>query len=765
MGLSISRTKKQALRASRASQWLLGLGALAMVVIGLGLLVLMTQATGNRDSYNQNYEWLVLVNAVVAGGLLVTILWGAVKLLLRLKRGQFGSRLLVKLAGIFALVGVIPGVLIYVVSYQFVSRSIESWFDVKVEAALVAGLNLGRATLDTLSTDLSKQALGAATQLSDVADVSAGIALEKLREQMGVSDAVLWTVSGRMVASAGQSRFQIRPERPPLQQLKDARQKGSIEWVEGFDEAIPGGDKGRIKVLVLLPQSGLAIDEDKRLLQVTQDLPPTLVNNALEVQSAYREYQERALAREGLRRMYIGTLTLSLFMAVLGAILLAVVLGNQLARPLLLLALGMRQVASGDLTPKMALQGKDELGGLTRSFADMTQQLLDARTNVQRSLVQLDTARGNLQTILDNLTAGVMVLDAQGVIQSANPGATRILRVPVAAHQGSPLPSLPGLGSFAQGVSEQFAMLRLDSDAHELDHWQKSFEIHATGQGLTETSVTLLARGAVLPDGMRLLVFDDISEIVSAERAQAWGEVARRLAHEIKNPLTPIQLSAERLQRKLKGKLDDLDDAVLNKSVKTIVDQVDAMKRLVNEFRDYARLPSADLKPVQLNALISDLMVLYTNEPSDQVPRAPVITALDTTCPPILGDEQQLRQVIHNLLQNAQDACEVKGVLPQGALVSLRTEWNVSRSRVRLTVTDTGPGFEPNILKRAFEPYVTTKAKGTGLGLAVVKKIADEHAAKIELANVIQDGEIKGAQVSLSFALESKVGGTHLPTP
>ena len=764
MGLSIRRTEKQALRASRASQWLLGLGAVAMVVIGLGLLVLMTQATGNRESYNQNYEWLVLVNAVVAGGLLITILWGAVKLLLRLKRGQFGSRLLVKLAGIFALVGVIPGVLIYVVSYQFVSRSIESWFDVKVEAALVAGLNLGRATLDTLSTDLSKQARAAATQLSDVSEVSAGIALEKIREQMGVSDAVLWTVGGRMVASAGQSRFQIRPERPPLQQLKDARQKGSIEWVEGFDEATPGGDKGRIKVLVLLPQSGLAIDEDKRLLQVTQDLPPTLVNNALEVQSAYREYQERALAREGLRRMYIGTLTLSLFMAVLGAILLAVVLGNQLARPLLLLALGMRQVASGDLTPKMALQGKDELGGLTRSFADMTQQLLDARTNVQRSLVQLDTARGNLQTILDNLTAGVMVLDVQGVIQSANPGATRILRVPVAAHQGLPLPNLPGLESFAQGVSEQFAMLRLDTDAHELDHWQKSFEIHATGQGLTETAVTLLARGAVLPDGMRLLVFDDISEIVSAERAQAWGEVARRLAHEIKNPLTPIQLSAERLQRKLKGKLDDLDDAVLHKSVKTIVDQVDAMKRLVNEFRDYARLPSADLKPVQLNALISDLMVLYTNEPSDQVPRAPVITVLDPTCPRILGDEQQLRQVIHNLLQNAQDACEVKGVVQQGALVSLRTEWNVSRSRVRLTVTDTGPGFEPNILKRAFEPYVTTKAKGTGLGLAVVKKIADEHAAKIELANVIQDGEIKGAQVSLSFALESKVGGTNQPT-
>jgi nitrogen fixation/metabolism regulation signal transduction histidine kinase len=763
MGLSNRRTDKQMLQASRTSRWLVGLGALTMVVIGLGLLVLMTQATGNRERYNQNYEWLTLINAVVAGGLLLTIFWGAVRLLLRLRRGQFGSRLLVKLAGIFALVGVIPGVLIYVVSYQFVSRSIESWFDVKVEAALVAGLNLGRATLDTLSTDLAKQSRVAASQLGDVPDVSAGVALEKIREQLGVSDVVLWTTSGRMIASAGQSRFQIRPERPPSQQLKEARQKGRVEWVEGFDEVVPGSEKGRIKALVLLPQSGLAFDEDRRLLQVTQDLPATLVNNALEVQSAYREYQERALAREGLRRMYIGTLTLSLFLAVLGAILLAVVLGNQLARPLLLLAHGMRQVASGDLTPKLALQGNDELGGLTRSFADMTQQLSDARSNVQRSLVQLDTARGNLQTILDNLTAGVMVFDSLGVIQSANPGATRILRVPVAAHQGLSLHSLPTLEGFAQGVVDQFAMLRAESGTHELDHWQKSFEIHTTGQGLSETAVTLLARGAVLPDGMRLLVFDDISEIVSAERAQAWGEVARRLAHEIKNPLTPIQLSAERLQRKLIGKLDAQDDAVLAKSVKTIVDQVDAMKRLVNEFRDYARLPSADLKPVQLNTLIADLMVLYANEPADQIHRATVVTELDPSCPPIWGDEQQLRQVIHNLLQNAQDACESQSESAQDPHVGVRTEWNASRNRVRLIVTDTGPGFEANILKRAFEPYVTTKAKGTGLGLAVVKKIADEHGAKIELSNVVQEGEIKGAQVSLSFALETSKGKLNPP--
>ena len=661
-------------RPSRTGQWLILVGAVSLAAIGIGLLVLMTQATGNRESYNQNYEWLVIINTVVASGLLITILWGMVRLLRSMYKGQFGSRLLVKLAGIFALVGVIPGLLIYVVSYQFVSRSIESWFDVKVEAALVAGLNLGRATLDTLSEDLNKQGKAAAANWAEASELNPALAAEKIRTQLGAIDVAIWTQGGQMVANAGPSRFQLSADRPAPQQLREARQNGSMSWVEGLDEANPGGDKGRIKVLVLFPQWSLALDEERRLLMVTQDLPPTLVNNALEVQAAYREYQERALARDGLRRMYIGTLTLSLFLAVLGAILLAVLLGKQLARPLLLLAHGMRQVADGDLRPKMALQGKDELGGLTRSFAEMTQQLADARVSGERSLSHLDQARGKLQTILDNLTAGVMVLDAQGTIESTNPGATRILRVPVSAHEGKGLQGLPGLQAFAHEVDAQFKALHAGTDVHELDHWQKSFDIHAAGQGLSQTSVTLLARGAVLPDGKRLLVFDDISEIVSAERAQAWGEVARRLAHEIKNPLTPIQLSAERLQRRLIGKLEAQDDAVLTKSVKTIVDQVDAMKRLVNEFRDYARLPSAELKPLQLNTLISDVLALYASEPHDNETRAQIHTELDAACPAILGDEQQLRQVIHNLLQNAQHACETRGHGLPTACVKVRTQ-------------------------------------------------------------------------------------------
>ncbi len=371
---------------------------------------------------------------------------------------------------------------------------------------------------------------------------------------------------------------------------------------------------------------------------------------------------------------------------------------------------------------------------------------------------QVDTARANLQTILDNLTAGVVVLDDAGRIVAANPGATRILRVSLETHRGQPLAQVPGLETFGAAVQTQFDGFHAERLQHALDHWQHSFELNPAQPGApghAAHTITLVARGADMPadasgQSARLLVLDDISEIVSAQRAQAWGEVARRLAHEIKNPLTPIQLSAERLEMKLGPKVDEPERAVLVKSVRTIVDQVDAMKRLVNEFRDYARLPAAELTPIDLNALVGDVLQLYAGETAASgAEPASLQVQLDSACPRIMGDAMQLRQVIHNLLQNAQDATESRALRE----VTIRTQWNEASRRVRLIVQDTGSGFPDHILKRAFEPYVTTKAKGTGLGLAVVKKIADEHGARIDLKNRVQDDQILGAQVSLSFAV------------
>ncbi len=746
------------LKSSRAFRWAVGVAVAVIAAIGIVLMFLLTQATNNRELYERNYERLFIINVVVAAVLLLVILWVALRLFTRLRRGKFGSRLLVKLAAIFALVGFLPGMLIYVVSYQFVSRSIESWFDVKVEGALDAGLSLGRATLDTLANDLASKTRAAAVQLADTPDASAPLALDRLREQLPANDVLLWSGTGQLIASAGQSRFQLNPERPSAQQLRNLRAQRSLSIIEGLDEpGLAGTHNARIKAMAVVSYPSLGLLAEPRVLQVTQTLPPTLVANAIAVQEANREYQERALAREGLRRMYIGTLTLSLFLAVFGAVLLAIILGNQLARPLLVLAAGVREVAAGDLSPKPALQGKDELGGLTRSFAQMTQQLADARSAVDKSMGQVNAARANLQTILDNLTAGVIVLDERGTIQSSNPGATRILRAPLAAYEASELASVPGIEDFGKAVQKQFDEYMTERKQHGLDHWQQSFDLNAAQPGSPNNTITIVARGAEMPadqpgKAARLLVFDDISEIVSAQRAQAWGEVARRLAHEIKNPLTPIQLSAERLEMKLTGKVAEAEQAILTKSVRTIVDQVDAMKRLVNEFRDYARLPSADLKPVDLNTLVGEVLQLYAREGMDHPGAArhvPIVTELDTHCPHILGDAQQLRQVIHNLLQNAQDATE-GSALPK---VVVKTQWNETSRRARLIVQDSGTGFPEHILKRAFEPYVTTKTRGTGLGLAVVKKIADEHGARVDLKNRVEDGVIQGAQVSLSFAV------------
>ena len=744
------------------NKWTLSVGLALAVAVGLVLLFLLTQATGNSDLYERYYGALVGLNIAAASALGLVVVWLLAKLWLRWRQGKFGSQLLVKLVMIFGLVGLIPGALIYVVSYQFVTRSIESWFDVRVEGALNAGLNLGRNTLDMLGSDLGARTAAAANELSSQRVDVYTLQLERLREQLRATDVAVLSGAGQVLASAGEVQFSLglNSARPSNSKLQAAKQSGVTTWIDGLDDGADttgnnaqAGNKAFIRAIAPLSPNALALQEDLRFLQVSVPLSPTLVADALAVQQANREYQERALARDGLRSMYIGTLTLALFLTVFGAVLVAALLGNQLAKPLLMLAAGVRDVAKGDLTPKLIMSTRDELGGLTRSFAEMTQQLADARAAVQLSVAQLDAARASLQTILDNLTAGVMVLDQQGHIQSINPSAQRILGDELAQQVGQPLAAVQGLQDWAGDVGQQFQRLSADQASAdqttlEQTHWQHSYELQANAHGLQHDTITLLARGALLPGLGQLLVFDDISDLVSAQRAKAWADVARRLAHEIKNPLTPIQLSAERLSMKLDGKLAPAEQALVAKSVTTIVAQVEAMKRLVNEFRDYARLPAAVLQPLDINSTVRDILSLY------ETALVPVQFDPQQLLPLIEADEQQLRQVIHNLVQNAQDASLANQNARQ-PLVLLRTRLNDQGDRLRLQVLDTGTGFTDAILKRAFEPYVTTKIKGTGLGLAVVKKIADEHNAQVHLKNRLEsvNGQdtVAGGQVSVSF--------------
>jgi nitrogen fixation/metabolism regulation signal transduction histidine kinase len=747
---------------TRPSRWAWIISTVAALGAGLVLAFLLSIATNNPALYERHYVWLFWVNVGLASTLMLVIVAAAVRLLLRVSRGRFGSRLLLKLAAIFALVGVVPGVLIYTVSYQFVSRSIESWFDVKVEGALEAGLNLGRGTIDAIVGDVATKTRLAAERVGEGGPAEP-LALERLREQLSAEEIAVIGSAGQTLLTTGSSRAGLLPDRIPAQMLRQARTQRVISQAEGLDEdAAAAGSAARVRAVAVIPSSNFTLGEQERYLVVVQSIAPALASNALAVTNAYREYQQRALARSGLRKMYIGTLTLALVLAVFGAVLLAIALSNQLAQPLLLLAEGVAQVARGDFSSKAVFASRDELGGLTRSFAEMTQQLSEARELVHRSVSQVEGARANLQTILDNLTAGVIVFDRNGAINTVNPGATRILRLPLSAYRGRRLDEVSGLETFAQAVWNRFQLHATSPEAGERDHWQDSFELRTGGPGRESHSITLLVRGAAMPQGARLMVFDDITELVSAQRIEAWSEVARRLAHEIKNPLTPIQLSAERLQLKLAAKLEGTDRGMLERSVGTIVNQVQAMKTLVNEFRDYARLPASELSPLDLNALVGEVLGLYGAAQES----GRLSAALAPGLPAIVGDATQLRQVIHNLVQNGLDAVADK---PDGRVLvctEVARNDNGDIRAVRLIVVDNGPGFSDKVLKRAFEPYVTTKSKGTGLGLAVVKKIADEHGARVRIANL---GEAagspgapatpRGAQVSLSFSKLASTAG------
>ncbi|MEY3390343.1 MAG: hypothetical protein RL350_604 [Pseudomonadota bacterium] len=725
-------------------------------LIALILLLLLSTATSNTDFFDQYFIWLYAANIVVGILLLLTIIILVVVISIRWRKGRFGTRLIAKLAMIFALVGVVPGVILYSVSWQFVSKSIETWFDVKVESALNSGLELGRVTLRIAQEEILAEGKFIAEQVIQVppgtSSEQVGSMIVKIRNQFGIQEVSLFNMQRILILSTESRPKQFFPA-PSAEVVEDAFKKNGITFLDEIELA-KGQPGYRVRAIVpIVRQKAVPTKtgstryvDDKYFLQLVRFIPEPLAKNIYAVESAYSEYQEKALGRVGLRKMYIGTLTLTLFFALFVAVTLALLLGRQLAQPLLMLLRGTQAVAQGDLSPKPELDTGDELGMLTRQFNVMTKQLSDARDSLQES-------KSFLETVLGNLTAGVCIFDNNFNLASSNPGAAKILGRDLLAITGKPLTTIPELIEFDSAVREGFATQNLITSAktgevNKLEPvWQKQIQINPVNEYENDLGSTLFVRGTQLSTSLKMIVFDDISDVIAAQRSIAWSEVARRLAHEIKNPLTPIQLSAERLQQKLVGKLSPDQDEMLERSTNTIIGQVQAMKQMVNEFRDFAKTPSPTLGSLDLNILIQEVMGLYEG--------SNIEVRLDSRCPRVMGDPTQLRQVIHNLLQNAQDASLESHHAKQ--LIEISTELveihdaDQNRAAVRMTISDSGPGFQAKILARAFEPYITTKAKGTGLGLAVVKKIIDDHGAKIEIRNRKQGDELLGAQVSILF--------------
>jgi nitrogen fixation/metabolism regulation signal transduction histidine kinase len=706
------------LPGKRGLRWLL----LASASLSAIAVFLLATATANTGLFARGYDTLLVVNGVLVGLLMLVVGWQLWQLWRKRKAGVFGSKLAVRLVLLFALVAGLPGALVYAVSVQFIGRSIESWFDVRIDRALESGLNLADSSLKYLLNDTTNKATQIAVALSDnPANLPA--AFNRAAEQLGIFEATLFTPAGGVIAVAGTGGSRAAPEPPPAEALRLARMQQPYKKIEETGE-------GGLVLRVVVPVNTDDTANPLKLLQVIEPAPKSLGQEAERVRSGVRDYRELTLLRQGLKRLYQLTLTLTLLLALTTALGLAVVLSERFAAPLGLLAEGTRAVAQGDFTRRQPVVSRDELGVLTESFNTMTAQLAEAQSRAEDSRRATETTRAYLESILGNLSSGVLAFDDRHRLRIANPSAAVILQQPLAELIGMQLADwgkrLPELASFAELVAEGF---RGGRDGQ----WQKEAQV-----GVANLSRTLLMRGTRLPGtpvlGGYVVVFDDVSDLVQAQRDAAWAEVARRLAHEIKNPLTPIQLSAERLAVKLGPKLDGPDQETLKRGTQTIVSQVGAMKHMVDDFAIYARQPRpGQLQQVDLAALLLDVLALYDNlrpHVALSLPDAPVL---------VQGEPTRLRQVFHNLLSNAVDA-QADVAEPHFAITL-----SAIGDDATLTFADGGPGFGKDVLAHAFEPYVTTKAKGTGLGLAIVKKIIDEHGGRV----VLDNAEPRGARVTL----------------
>lgn len=702
------------------------------IALAAALLYLLSLASANTAISGDYYLVLLYINAGLALLLLGVIAYQLRHLYRTTKTKQVGSKLNFRLLVTFALMALIPGMIVYLVSVNFLSRSIESWFNVKVESALDGGLNLGQRALDIMLGDVKEKAQSMAVSLSLQPARSHYSQINDLREKAGIQDAALLSAQGAILAVSSSDPSSFLPELPSVPQLRQAR-----SGVYGKIEPIPG--KG-LYMRVLTPVEPLGITGELRILQLMQPVPKALSNTAESVQDVYREYQTLSYSRQSLKDIFMLTLTMILLLSMLGALTIAFALSRRMAQPLTVLAEGTRLIASGDYSQQLPSFGKDELSVLVKSFNSMTRQLQEAKNASERSRQHVESARAYLEAILSHLSSGVMTINERAELRVYNLAATNILGISLVGFKNKIFTEVAAENSYLSPFTE--LVMQHYEDTLQFDHHERHLTSQIDIEGVHGTQILML-RVTRLPEGAGhglVVVFDDVTAMAQAQRDAAWAEVARRLAHEIKNPLTPIQLSAERLQLKLQDKLDSKDAEMLFKSTDTIVNQVQAMKNMVNEFSEYARTPAVQLVKLDLNALIRDVSRLYNAS------AVKLVLTLHEQLPEIHADATMMRQILHNLLQNAQDA------LTQVSEPHIVILTDYDGERIKLTVTDNGSGFPTDVMARVFEPYVTTKSHGTGLGLAIVKKMIEEQRGQIRIDNLPQGG----ASVTISLPVDKQ---------
>lgn len=678
------------------------LGLLVFILVSLHL---MSSAAQESSELNKMYSWLLLLNtlgSVFLLGLVTTNVWWLIR---QFRKRVVGSRLTLRIALLFIVLSLTPSSIVFYYSMQFLHRSIDSWFNVQVDQAMDQALQLSQASLDERMRNLLRQTEQMAHSLNNRSDTLLAIELDDFRNQIDASELTLLSKTRQIIAYSSINPDLI-PEIPNdsvLLQLKSGEPFVGLE----------PGENDNMYIQVVVSSS----DDNSRFLQALYPVSNRIGNLANSIEISYAHYKELTFLRNSLKFTFSLTLSLVLLISLLATTWVAFMTSRRLVAPVRELVYGTRAVAEGDYNQQLTIHGKDELGFLVESFNDMTQRIASSRDLANQSQLEIEEQRNYLKTILGNLSTGVISFDLKQNIRTANQAACKILHL---KEEQLINQSLGKLAEVSPHITQLINTIQIKLSNNDEDWQEECTVLSAGGRQL------LMIRGTALFVANKrrtgsLIIFDDVTDLVQAQKDAAWSEVARRLAHEIKNPLTPIQLSAERLKHKLSAKMDKKDAELLERATHTIIQQVEALKTMVKEFSDYARPPTIKTEPIDLEQLIDEIIALYSTK-TIKLNKSGSLT-------PVSVDPLRIRQVFHNLIKNSLESIENR---PGGLIkITLESIHMHDKNQVQVIIEDNGPGLPKEHIDKIFDPYVTTKEKGTGLGLAIVKKIIDEHGGII----------------------------------
>jgi nitrogen fixation/metabolism regulation signal transduction histidine kinase len=711
--------------------------------IGVGALLLLAKSVQNSSAFDRLQPWILLLNitgVIALSVLLARKLWQLVR---DYRDHVPGSRLTARTVSIFGALVIAPLLIVYLFSLDFLNRGIDSWFKVEIKQGLSDALVLSGAALNLRMREYSARTEELAHMLSGSSPGEIQERIDSERRATGGVEVVLFGEHQRILAASVENPIETLPSRPPSDLLRQVSQRRPYVSLE------PQAN-GEYLIRTAAPLSDSGAKTEGRYVVAVYQVPPQLSALSEAVQKSYSQYGELAALREALKSGFRLTLTLVLLLAMLAAIYGAIFFAQRLVRPVQDLIAGTRAVGKGDFGTRLPLPSRDEMGFLVHSFNDMTKRLRRAREEAKRSQQAVERERERLAIILARLSTGVLAVDRTLTVRMANQAAGAILGTDLSIATGRSLPELAAgndrLGQFVAAIAVRFAAGR--------DEWREQLDLDGEAGRRTLMCACTPMPGEGMDMGY-VIVFDDITALLQAQRDAAWGEVARRLAHEIKNPLTPIQLSAERMRRRFLSSMNASDAEILDRSTRTIVSQVEAMQQMVNAFSEYARAPEMKITRFSLNQLVTEVADLYRS----QDPRAAIELDLDDTIEGIEADRGRVRQIFNNLVTNALESLD--GVAAAKLEITSRLEYGGDAAYAVVTVCDNGPGFQRELLGRVFDPYVTSKPKGTGLGLAIVKKIVEEHGGRIDADNRPEGGARVRVVLPVKDSTRSAMGGAR----